>query len=114
MQCAMAVVAAAVVGCNRSPSSPETGAGEKRPVIGVSLLNLSSEFIAMIDKAMEKRAAELGVCLIVNDAQRRAEKQVQQVEGFVAQHVDAIILNPCEVEASSPAVEKAWRPASPS
>jgi inositol transport system substrate-binding protein len=32
---------------------------------------------------------------------------VQQVESFVAQKVDAIILNPCEVEASAPAVDKA-------
>jgi inositol transport system substrate-binding protein len=32
---------------------------------------------------------------------------VQQAESFIAQKVDAIILNPCEVEASSPAVEKA-------
>jgi inositol transport system substrate-binding protein len=45
--------------------------------------------------------------LIVNDAQRSAERQVQQVENFIAQKVDAIILNPCEVEASSPAVDKA-------
>ena len=29
------------------------------------------------------------------------------MESFVAQKVDAIILNPCEVEASSPAVDKA-------
>jgi inositol transport system substrate-binding protein len=47
------------------------------------------------------------VQLIVNDAQRSAEKQVQQAESFVAQKVDAIIVNPCEVDASSPAVEKA-------
>ena len=77
------------------------------PVIGVSLMNLSNEFIVMLNKAMEKRAKELGVTLIVNDAQRSPEKQVQQVESFIAQHVDAIILNPCEVEASSPAVDKA-------
>ena len=38
---------------------------------------------------------------------RSAERQVQQVESFIAQKVDAIILNPCEVEASSPAVDKA-------
>jgi inositol transport system substrate-binding protein len=49
----------------------------------------------------------LGVTLIINDAQRSAEKQVQQVESFIAQKVDAIILNPCEVDASSPAVDKA-------
>jgi inositol transport system substrate-binding protein len=56
---------------------------------------------------MERKARELGVELVVNDAQRSAEKQVQQVENFVAQRVDAIILNPCEVDASSPAVDRA-------
>jgi inositol transport system substrate-binding protein len=79
----------------------------KGPVIGVSLLNLSNEFIVMLNKAMDDKARELGVTLIVNDAQRSAERQVQQAESFVAQKVDAIILNPCEVEASSPAVDKA-------
>jgi inositol transport system substrate-binding protein len=70
-------------------------------------MNLSSEFIAMLNQTMDARAQELGVRLIVNDAQRSPEKQVQQVESFIAQGVDAIILNPCEVEASSPAVDKA-------
>jgi inositol transport system substrate-binding protein len=78
-----------------------------RIVLGVSLLNMSSEFIVMLDQAMETRASELGVKLVVNDAQRDAVKQVQQVEIFVAQNVDAIVLNPCEVDASSPAVDKA-------
>lgn len=88
---------------NRS-DAPGTATG---PVIGVSLLNLSNEFIVMLNRSMEKRAREVGVRLIVNDAQRSAEKQVQQVESFIAQRVSVIILNPCEVEASSPAVEKA-------
>ena len=76
-------------------------------VIGVSLLNVSYEFIVNIKEAMEIRAQELGVRLIINDAERSAEKQIQQIESFIAQRVDAIILNPCEVEASSPAVDKA-------
>ena len=76
-------------------------------MIGVSLMNLSSEFIGMIHQAIESRARELGVTLIVNDAQRSPERQVQQLESFIAQKVNAIILNPCEVEASSPAVTKA-------
>jgi inositol transport system substrate-binding protein len=80
---------------------------KKGPVIGVSLLNVSNEFIVMLNQSMNDKAKELGVELIVNDAQRSAERQVQQVESFIAQHVDAIILNPCEVDASSPAVDKA-------
>jgi inositol transport system substrate-binding protein len=95
------VVAICALGGCSGPSKP---AG---PVIGVSLLNLSNEFIVMLNKSMEEKAREVGVRLIVNDAQRSAEKQVQQVESFVAQKVDAVILNPCEVEASSPAVDRA-------
>lgn len=104
---AVLILVAALAGCNRTPPSHEGRPGEKAPVIGVSLMNLSSEFIVMVDQAMEKRAKELGATLVVNDAQRSPEKQVQQIESFIAQHVDAIILNPCEIEASSPAVEKA-------
>jgi len=99
---------ALLCGCGREAAvSPDDAPGRPRVVIGVSLMNLSSEFIVMLNHAMDAKAKELGVQLIVNDAQRSAERQVQQVESFVAQKVDAIILNPCEVEASSPAVDKA-------
>jgi inositol transport system substrate-binding protein len=98
----LAVVA--LCGCGRN----ESAAPDKNQItVGVSLLNLSSEFIVMVNGAMEAKAKEMGVRLVVNDAQRNAERQVQQAESFIAQKVDAIILNPCEVEASSPAVDKA-------
>lgn len=102
---AIGIAVLALSGCSGTrpaPSAPASG-----PVIGVSLLNLSNEFIVMLNRSMDKRARELGARLIVSDAQRSAEKQVEQVESFIAQGVNAIILNPCEVEASSPAVEKA-------
>lgn len=95
------IISVALCSCTRQEPSKDTFR------VGVSLLNLSNEFIVMLHKAMKDRADELGIDLIVNDAQRSAERQVQQIENFVAQGVDAIVLNPCEVEASSPAVEKA-------
>ena len=96
-------------GCERGPSAraPKASPGTRTITVGVSLLNLSSEFIVMLNRGLEAKAKELGVRLIVNDAQRSAERQVQQVENFIAQRVDAILLNPCEVEASSPAVDQA-------
>jgi inositol transport system substrate-binding protein len=102
---AIGIAALAFAGCSGTRSGASAPATE--PVIGISLLNLSNEFIVMLNRSMDKRARELGVRLIVNDAERSAEKQVQQVESFIAQGVSAIILNPCEVEASSPAVAKA-------
>ena len=108
---ALALLAAFLLtACGRSDSSPSpggSGADTKQVVIGVSLMNLSSEFISMINEALAAKAKELNLKLVVNDAQRSPEKQVQQIESFIAQKVSAIILNPCEVEASSPAVDKA-------
>lgn len=109
MALAALILIVMLTGCRPSqPSSPQPGpAGQQPLVIGVSLLNLSSEFIVMLNQAMEAKANQLGVKLLVSDAQRSAERQVQQIENFIAQKVDAIILNPCEFEASSPAVDKA-------
>jgi len=75
--------------------------------IGVSMLSLQNEFILKVSNALEKYAKEQKVELIIVDAERSAIKQVEQVENFINQQVDAIILNPCEFEASSPAVVKA-------
>ena len=92
-----------LLGCNRGAGKD----GEKSIVIGASMLSLQSEFVVNVKDAMVEHAGEKKIKLIVNDAQRTADKQVQQIESFISQKVDAIILNPCEVEASSPAVEKA-------
>jgi len=108
---AIAAIAALGMGCSGGSSTEmratAAGGSVRKPVIGVSLLNLSNEFIVLLNQAMEEKAKQLGVQLIVNDAQRSADRQVEQVESFIAQKVDAIILNPCEVEASTPAVDKA-------
>ena len=104
MRKVVVVLLSVLCGCGR-PDRPATP--DARPVIGVSLLNMANEFIVTIHEAMTDRAKELGVQLIITDAQRSPERQVQQIETFIAQKVAAIVLNPCEVEASSPAVQKA-------
>jgi len=68
---------------------------------------MQNEFIVNVADEMQKKANEMNVKLIIVDAERSALKQMEQVESFIAQGVDAIILNPCEVEASSPAVSRA-------
>ncbi len=92
-----------LVSCNQNTDSAE---GDK-PVIGVTMLSMQNEFIVNVSDEIDKKAQEAGVELITVDAERSALKQIEQVESFIAQGVDAIIMNPCEVEASSPAVAKA-------
>ena len=104
-----AVLAAVVLAaCSQSTSSEKKGADEgKKLVVGATMLSMQNEFIVNVHDEIEKKAQALGVELITVDAERSALKQIEQVESFIAQNVDVIIMNPCEVEASSPAVTKA-------
>jgi inositol transport system substrate-binding protein len=91
--------------CNNSKKAESTDS--KKLVIGASMLGMQSEYIVNLADQMQKKADELGVELIIVDGEKSALKQIEQVESFIAQKVDAIILNPCEVEACSPAITKA-------
>jgi inositol transport system substrate-binding protein len=96
-----------VFGCNQSKTGESGDGSTKKLVIGATMLSMQNEFIVNVNDEMEAKAKELGVELITVDAERSALKQVEQVESFIAQGVDAIIMNPCEVEASSPAIKLA-------
>ena len=97
-----------LTGCSQSGSNEKSGESNgKKLVIGATMLSMQNEFIVNVHDEIAKKAEADGVELITVDAERSALKQVEQVESFIAQKVDAIIMNPCEVEASSPAVTKA-------
>jgi inositol transport system substrate-binding protein len=75
-------------------------------LLGFSSRDLSAEYTAKLSEAIVEYAkTKPGVKLVMVDAQSDVQKQFSQVENFVAQKVDAIILNPCELEASTPAVD---------
>jgi inositol transport system substrate-binding protein len=90
------------LGCNSSKKEEKN-----QVVIGATMLSMQTEFIVNISDEMQKKADEMGVKLILVDAEHSSLKQMEQVESFIAQKVDAIVINPCEVEASSPAVARA-------
>ena len=76
--------------------------------IGVTLMDFSTEFGIGLKDYMTAKADAMGdVELTVVDAGDDAAKQLQQVETFISQKVDAIIMQPQEQEACSPAIDKA-------
>ena len=66
-----------------------------------------SEFMTLMNAGVEARAEELGVKLVFADANNDPNKQIGQVENFIAQKVDAMIVAPVDVEAIKPAVDAA-------
>jgi inositol transport system substrate-binding protein len=99
---ALTLSAAFLSGCKKAEARKE---GEL--LIGFSSRDLSAEYTAKLSEAIVDYAkTKPGVKLVMVDAQSDVQKQFSQVENFIAQKVDAIILNPCELEASTPAVDR--------
>lgn len=90
-------------------ASEESGkdSGKDEITIGVTFQGLSDEYIVRLSDAFKKRAEEAGVNIQVADGQMNAEKQVGQVENFIAQKVDVIVMNPISADGCAPAVTAA-------
>lgn len=86
-----------------SCASVAASAAEK-PKIAVSLPG-SVEFFMVQRKGMDKAAEELGVELVYADAEWDPGKQLNQVEDFVAQKADMILLCSSDNVALMPAVD---------
>jgi inositol transport system substrate-binding protein len=87
-----------------SASAPAAG---KKLKIGISYQNLQNEFIINIQDAVRAQAKKDGVDIVEADGQGKAENQISQIENFISQKVDAIILNPYDKDGCAPAVDKA-------
>lgn len=81
-------------------------AGGEELVIGCTLQNLSEEFMTMLQGAMELQLKNYdNVKLIINDAESQSDKQASQLDSFVAQGVDAVIISPVDADALASAVK---------
>lgn len=80
---------------------------EKEWVIGVSYPNLQFPFCAALQKAIQNKAAEMGVKLIEVDAALDTNKELANVENLIAQKVDAILFTGASADASVASIEAA-------
>lgn len=86
---------------------PAAAEGNEDITIGVSFQGLSDEYIVRLSDAFKAEAEKAGVNIQIADGQMNAEKQVGQVENFIAQEVDVIVLNPISADGCAPAVSAA-------
>jgi ribose transport system substrate-binding protein len=98
---ALATVVA--VGCQRGGGGGEGGG----PRIGLSISTLNNPFFVTLRNGAQQAANKEGAKLIIADAQDDAATQQDDVQNFVTQQVDAILINPVDSEAVVPAVQAA-------
>lgn len=97
-----------------APAAGQTAAQPEEPdrqvpgniKIGVTLVNIVEPFFADIKSALEEEAAGQGIGRIdIQDGQNDPARQLAQVEDFIAQGFDLIIINPCEAQSLVSAAE---------
>jgi ribose transport system substrate-binding protein len=89
-------------GCQRGGKG---GAGAKR--IGVTLLTREHEFYRQLEAGLKDAADQKGYQLIITSGDFDLAKQQSQIENFVVQNVDAIIVCPADSKGIGPAIERA-------
>ncbi len=65
-----------------------------------------SDFFKTVAYSITTKAAADGAKTVVVDAQQDSTKQIQIIEDFIAQGVDAVFLNPVDRDAITPALQK--------
>jgi ribose transport system substrate-binding protein len=86
-------------------SKPYTA--QKEWVIGVSYQNLAFPYVAAMQKAIQNRAAEMGVKIIETDAFNDTNKELANVENLLAQNIDLLLFEAASLEASVASIEAA-------
>lgn len=80
---------------------------QETPSIGLVTINLQALFFNQINDGAEDAAEEMGVDLQIVDGNNDPARQVEAIENFITQQVDAIIVVAIDVEGIIPAVSAA-------
>jgi ribose transport system substrate-binding protein len=72
--------------------------------IGLSMNTLNNAFFVTVVEGARSMADELGVNLIVTDAQNNPSQEISNVENLIQQDVDVLILDPSDSNAIVPSV----------
>ena len=94
---AIGTICAAALGCN--PASATT--------VGASISHFDENFLTLIIGAMKAEAQKTGTTLEFEDAAGDTDRQLSQVQNFVSQRVDAIIVNAVDSSATGQMTEAA-------
>tara|TARA_B100000700_G_scaffold72491_1_gene80758 strand:- start:2304 stop:3329 length:1026 start_codon:yes stop_codon:yes gene_type:complete len=90
-----------------------TDPGDDKPTgaldgkIGYSAMSLKNPFFVIISESLTAAGADNGFAVVTTDAETDVNKQANQIEDFISQGVDAIVLNPTDRLAIGPAIKKA-------
>lgn len=75
--------------------------------IGLMVQDMSNPFFAAMEKGAQEAAAEIGATLNTQDAQLDLANQNTQIDAFIQQGVDLIVISAVDQAGIAPAIERA-------
>ncbi len=75
--------------------------------IGVTLLTKEQEFYRQLEAGLRREAAAKGFRLLVTSGDFDLARQQAEIDNFVVQHVDAIVVCPVDSKGIGPAIQRA-------
>jgi len=104
------IVIAALNGCSKSgedSKSQSNPSNESGIVIGVSLLTRTHPFYQDLEAGLKKAADASGFKLLITAGEFDVAKQKDQIQDFIVQKVNAIIVSPCDSKSIGTAIKAA-------
>lgn len=99
-----AIIALAMVACSSDNQSSE---GNTSVTIGLAISTLNNPFFVSLSQGAKNKAQELNVNLNILNASDDTAKQSNDIEDLISKKVQAIIVNPVDSDALTPAVKDA-------
>ena len=99
------------IACNQnaanSTSNNVAGNSSAKRTIGVTLLTSEDDFYRELETGLQETAAKNGFELIIQSGDKDLSRQQSQIDNFIVQKVDAIIVCPTDTKGIAPAIERA-------
>lgn len=89
------------------PAAAQTAAPKKIESIGLLVQDMSNPFFSAMDKGAQKAAAEIGASVNTQDAQLDLANQNNQIDTFIQQGVNLIVVSAVNEVGLEPAIERA-------
>jgi ribose transport system substrate-binding protein len=106
---AMVLACALAAGCSEGDpvSTDRGGAGAKVKTIGLMVQDLSNPFFQSMANGVKSGAEKIGATVNVQDGRQDLGAQNEQIDAFIQQKVDVLLINAVDSDGIGPAVERA-------
>ncbi|KIH98251.1 hypothetical protein LP52_13785 [Streptomonospora alba] len=94
-------------GCSsESPVESAENGGEVE-TIGLMVQDLSNPFFTAMQAGVENAAEDMGAEVVTEDGRQDLGAQNEQIDAFIQQQIDVLLINPVDSEGIGPAVQRA-------